>query len=106
LICEIFTTALELAQLTAAERAGLDAFWVMRSLRRNATLAARRGDTAASNRAIELVGKHLNMFADRKEIQISTVDDSDAYLQRIMELVQAPVIEHEAEPRQLESDGQ
>src|SRR5215469_2133346 len=40
--------------------------WVLRTLRRNSVLAARRGDTAASNRAAELIGKHLNMFVDRK----------------------------------------
>src|SRR5215475_13067374 len=53
------SAAASLAELTAAEKAGLDAYWVMRSLRRNSILAARRGDTAASNRAIELIGKHL-----------------------------------------------
>jgi hypothetical protein len=89
------TAAVELATLTAAEKAGLDHFWVMRSLRRNATVAARRGDTAASNRAVELIGKHLNMFVDRKEIEISYVDDADEYLQRIMEIVNAKTVEHE-----------
>jgi len=94
------TAAVELAQLTAAERAGVDQFWVMRNLRRNAVLAARRGDTAASNRAAELIGKHLNMFVDRKEIQFSYVDDADEYLAKLLELVGQPVLEHE--PQQLE----
>src|SRR5215471_10667846 len=53
------TAAVEMAQLSAAEKAGVDHYWVMRNLRRNAVLAARRGDTAASNRAVELIGKHL-----------------------------------------------
>ena len=74
------TAATSLAQLTAAERAGVDAFWVMRSLRRNATLAARAGDRAASNRAVELIGKHLNMFIERKVVEFNMVDDSDEYL--------------------------
>ena len=59
------TAAVEAATLTAAEKAGLDAFWVLRSLRRNATLAARAGDRAASNRAVELIGKHLGMFINK-----------------------------------------
>ena len=95
------TAAVELAQLSAAEKAGVSAFWVIRTLRRNSVLAARRGDTAASNRAIELIGKHIGLFVDRKEISINMIDDSDEYLKRIMELVQAPVIEHEQQPRQL-----
>jgi phage terminase small subunit len=79
----------------AAERAGLDEFWVMRTLRRNSVLAARKGDIAASNRAAELIGKHLSMFIDRKAIEVTYSDDSDAYLRQLLELVQAPVIEHE-----------
>jgi hypothetical protein len=96
-----------MAQLTAAEQAGVDAYWVLRNLRRNSVLAARAGDTAASNRAAELIGKHLNMFADRKEIQINVMDDADEYLARLLELVGKPVLEHE--PQQLEhaaEDGQ
>src|SRR5215469_971846 len=91
------TAAVEMAQLSAAEQAGLDTYWVMRTLRRNSVLAARAGDMAASTRAAELIGKHLNMFVDRKAIEISYSDDSDAYLQRLLELVQAPVIEHEVQ---------
>jgi hypothetical protein len=40
-------------------------------------LAAPRGDTAASNRATELIGKHLGMFVDKKSVEISMIDDSD-----------------------------
>ena len=97
---------MELAQLSAAERAGVDTYWVMRTLRRNSVLAARRGDMATSTRAAELIGKHLNMFVDRKAIEISYTDDSDAYLARLLELVQAPVLEHEPkQPKQLEHDA-
>ncbi len=73
--------------MSAAERAGLDSYWVMRRLRTNAVLAARRGDTAASNRATELIGKHLGMFVDKKQIDINVIDDSDEYLRRLMEAV-------------------
>ena len=97
------TAAVEAEALSAAERAGVDAFWVVRGLRRNATLAARRGDIAASNRAIELIGKHLNMFVDRKAIEISYTDDADEYLARLLQLVQAPIVEGEAQQvKQLE----
>src|SRR5215469_14491 len=62
------TAAVELGQLAAAEQAGLSHLWVLRSLRRNCVLAARRGDMAASTRAAELIGKHIGMFVDRKSI--------------------------------------
>jgi len=81
------------AQVAAAERAGVDHYWVIRTLRRNSVLAARRGDTAASNRAAELIGKHLGMFIDKKEIQINVLDDADEYLARLIELVGKPVAE-------------
>src|SRR5262249_46448318 len=61
------TAAVELAQLTAAERAGVDQYWVLRNLRRNAVMAARVGDRAAAARSLELIGKHLGMFVDKKE---------------------------------------
>jgi hypothetical protein len=89
------SAAASLAELTAAEKAGVDAFWVMRGLRRNAVMAARKGDQAASNRAIELIGKHLGMFIERKSLEISYIDDADEYLARIMAELSAPVIEHE-----------
>jgi phage terminase small subunit len=79
----------------AAEKAGVDAFWVMRRLRTNSVLAARRGDTAASNRAAELIGKHIGMFIEKKQIEISYIDDADEYLAKILEVVGQPVIEHE-----------
>jgi hypothetical protein len=45
------------------------------------------------------------MFADRKVVEISTVDDSDEYLQRLMEIVGMKTIDAEPGPLQLESDG-
>jgi hypothetical protein len=89
------SAAASLAEPTAAEKAGVDAFWVIRTLRRNAVMAARAGDRAASNRAAELIGKHLGMFIDKKVIEISYIDDADEYLARIMEIVNAKVIDHE-----------
>ena len=74
------SAAASLAELTAAEKAGVDQYWVLKSLRRNAVLSARHGDRAAANRAIELIGKHLGMFVDKKQIEISYIDDADEYL--------------------------
>ena len=45
------------------------------------------------------------MFVDRKELQINFVDDSDEYLARIMEIVNAKVIDNEPELLQLQGDG-
>jgi hypothetical protein len=64
------------------------------------------GDRAAANRALELLGRHLNMFVDRKELQINRVDDSDEYLSRIMELVNSRTIDAEPVALPLENDGQ
>jgi hypothetical protein len=91
--------------LTAAEKAGLDHLWVLRTLRRNSVMAARRGDQAASNRATELIGKHLGMFIDKKQIDISVIDDSDEYLARLMEIVGIKTIDNEPAPLQLADDG-
>jgi hypothetical protein len=68
-------------------------------------MAMHHGDRAAANRAAELIGKHLNMFVDRKEIQMNYIDDSDEYLARIMEIVNAKVIDNEPELLQLQGDG-
>ena len=105
------TAAVEMAQLSAAEKAGVDHYWVVRTLRRNSVLAARRGDIAASNRAAELIGRHIGMFVERKSIEISYIDDADAYLQRLLELVGQPVLENEPlqleqQPQQLEHDAE
>jgi phage terminase small subunit len=89
------TAHAERETLNAAEKAGVDAYWVMRTLRRNCILAARRGDIAASNRAAELIGKHINMFIDRKQIDIAYADDADAYLAKIIAQVDGKVIDNE-----------
>ena len=68
------------------------------SLQPNAVMAMRAGDRAAAARSIGLIGKHLGMFIERKQIEIAYVDDADEYLARIMALVDAKVIEHEPAP--------
>jgi hypothetical protein len=86
--------------VSLAERVGVDEEWVLRNLRRNAVMAMRVGDRAAAARSLELIGKHLGMFIDRKSIDISYVDDADEHLAKLLELVGQPVLEHE--PQQLE----
>jgi hypothetical protein len=92
------TAAVEAEQLSAAERAGVDTFWVLRNLRINAIQAMRHGDRAAAARSLELVGKHLNMFVDRKSVEVNYIDDADEYLAKIMDIVNAKVVEHEPTP--------
>jgi hypothetical protein len=92
------TKANDQALLTAAEKAGVSTFWVIRQLRTNATMAMRHGDRSAANRAIELIGRHLNMFIDTKHIEVNYVDDSDEYLEKIIALVDAEVVDHEPAP--------
>jgi hypothetical protein len=82
----------------AAERVGLDEEWVLRKLRTNAVMAMRAGDRAAAARSIELIGKHLGMFIDRKQIEVAHLDDADEYLAKIMALADAKTVEHEPAP--------
>jgi phage terminase small subunit len=98
------SAVVQAAAISAAERAGVDQFWVLRNLRTNAVMAMRRNDRAAAARSIELIGKHLGMFIDKKSIEISMVDDSDEYLAKIMAIVEGKVIDQEpAPPLQIEN---
>jgi hypothetical protein len=54
---------------------------------------------------MELIGKHLGMFIDKKSIEISYVDDADEYLQRILDIVNAKTIDAEPAALQLDNDG-
>jgi hypothetical protein len=66
----------------------------------------RHGDRSAAARSIELIGKHLNMFIEKKSVEISYIDDADEYLAKIMELVGQPVLEQEPpQPLALENRG-
>jgi hypothetical protein len=90
--------AADRAIANAAERVGVDEEWVLRNLRLNALMAMRHGDRSAAARSLELIGRHLSMFSDRKQIEVAYVDDADEYLAKIMALVGTPVVEHEAAP--------
>jgi phage terminase small subunit len=87
--------AADKAVANAAERVGVDEAWVLRNLRRNAVMAMRAGDRAAAAKSIELIGKHLGMFIERRQIDIAYVDDSDEYLAKIIALVDGKVIDNE-----------
>jgi hypothetical protein len=58
-------------------------------------MAMRAGDRAAAARSIEQIGKHLGMFIERKQIDITYADDAEEYLQWIIALVDAKTIDHE-----------
>jgi phage terminase small subunit len=97
--------AVDKAMANAAARVGLNEEWVLRNLRMNAVMAMRAGDRAAANRAIELIGKHLGLFIDKKQIEINHIDDADEYLANILALVDAKTVDHEPPLLQLEEDG-
>lgn len=66
----------------ATEKVSVDKAWVLARLIENATNAARLEDFAPSNRALELVGRELGMFIERRELgapgdfaQLDSVDD-------------------------------
>ena len=71
-------------------------------MRINAILAMRHGDRAAAARSLELVGKHLGLFVDRKVFELNAADDSAEYLQRLMEIVGIKTIDQEPAQQQLE----
>lgn len=77
----------------AAERAEISKAWVLEKLVENAARAMQhkavldedgepigeyRYEGGVANRALELVGKELGMFVDRKEIRTGQLDDLDA----------------------------
>lgn len=54
----------------------LDRQWVLDKLIENAKEAKDRGDGGVVNRALELLGKELGMFVDRKEIRTGPLDEA------------------------------
>lgn len=45
--------------------------WVTEKLRENATLAMREGQRGPANRALELLGKEIGMFVERRETKVT-----------------------------------
>lgn len=71
----------------AIEKTGIDKAWIMERLVENATLAAAAEDYSPSNKALELLGKELGMFAEKQgpqqpgpsvAIQINVNDPAEA----------------------------
>lgn len=54
----------------AIERLSVDREWVLARLIENAQAASAKEDFSPANRALELVGKELGMFIDRKHIDL------------------------------------
>lgn len=55
-------------QSRAASAVGISKEWVIEQLVEHAKLAREAGDFAPANKAVELLGKELGMFIDRKEV--------------------------------------
>ncbi len=80
-VAELHAQGAEIAQKAtekAAERLSVDREWVMARLKDNAVSAAAKEDYGPSNRAIELLGKEIGMFIDRKEVRTGALDGLDA----------------------------
>ncbi len=55
----------------------MDKAWVLGRLRQVFQVAMDKGQLAAANRALELIGKELGMFADKKHITIDRIERMD-----------------------------
>lgn len=74
----------------ASQAVQLDRAWVLDRLKQNADLALDEKDRSAANRALELLGKELGMFVDRKQILVGPLEALDAHrLQRLLALAEA-----------------
>jgi len=58
---------LKKAQDVLAKRSEISVDWIIRRLRKNHRLAMEKGDIGQSNRALELIGKHLGMFKSKPQ---------------------------------------
>jgi hypothetical protein len=76
----------------AAEALSIDKQWVMARLIDNATRAAASEDYSPSNKALELLGKELGMFIDRKNVNLTgdPTTLTDAQLVAILEATGGP----------------
>lgn len=74
----------------ATKSAKVDRAWVLEQLKSNAEEALEHRDRAAANRALELLGKEMGMFVDRKMVLTGPLEALDApRLQRLLALAQA-----------------
>jgi len=80
--------AIKVAQGKRAEKTEVSAAWVLESLVNvaNRCMGEEHYNAAAASRALELVGKHLGMFVERKQIDVRDLSKlSDAELQAILD---------------------
>jgi len=73
--------------MSAAERVGVNQEFVLRKLKRIATKAERKGDWAGANKALELIGRHLGAFQDRKNVDVTVRGSPDEYLRELRERI-------------------
>ena len=59
--------AIDRAQLSLAERTNVTAEYIIGKLLDNVDAAERLGKLSDMNRSLELIGKHIGMFAERRE---------------------------------------
>lgn len=85
--------------------AKVDRAWVLDRLKENAQEALERGDRAAANRALELLGKELGLFIDRKMVLTGPLEALSApQLQRLLVLAQAAEEGRLALPKPIEME--
>lgn len=64
--------------------------WILEKMKENAEIALERGDRAAANRALELLGREYGLFTEKKVILAGPLEALDArQLQRLLALAQA-----------------
>jgi hypothetical protein len=81
------TKAVDKALMSAADRVGVNTELVLRKLKRIATKAERKGDWAGANKALELLGRHLGTFENRKAIDITVYGEPGEYLRQLRERI-------------------
>jgi phage terminase small subunit len=62
-------SAIDEALRKRSEDRGLTADWVLDHLRENVTLAKEAGQYGPSNKALELLGKHMGILVERQQIE-------------------------------------
>jgi phage terminase small subunit len=89
--------AIVAAKAERAARCKLSATWVIRRLRKEATARGKNSSPSARVKALELLGKHLGLFADRHEVNIGqrvTVE----VVERLVEARPLPPVNGEPAP--------
>lgn len=69
----VIAEAVGSARAGMAEKAQITVEWIIEQLRENALLAKKSGDIAPSNKALELLGKHLGLFVERLDVTVTSL---------------------------------